>query len=266
MNKTITLIMALLLSHTVFAKDHVVVKPFDNIKWGLLNPLRGDASPKAVDLWGNRTKDTATGMLVKFNKGFSSPPHIHNISYRGVVIKGLMHNDDPAAETSWLPSGSFWTQPAGDSHITAANDKENLIYLEIDSGPYLVMPEDQAFDNGENAISVHQTNMVWINSDDITWINQDGIDMAFLWGNPEKSHGSLIRIPAGLSGVIQSKQALKAVVIQGQIQYQEKSNQMLPLQPGSFFSSDTSATHLIQSAHESLIYIHAQGRYQVSND
>lgn len=114
------------------------VMPAEDVNWGYLNPLRGDKSPGAADLWGDRTKNMPTGMLVRFNKGFSSPPHIHNISYRGIVIKGLMHNDDPTAESLWLPQGSYWTQPAGQNHITAANDEENLIYLEIDSGPYLV--------------------------------------------------------------------------------------------------------------------------------
>ena len=52
------------------AHDYSVISTED-IEWGMLNPLRGDASPRAADLWGDRTKDTATGMLVKFKKGFS---------------------------------------------------------------------------------------------------------------------------------------------------------------------------------------------------
>lgn len=87
----------------------------DNVEWGgWLNPLRGDKSPAAGKLWGgDRTKNEPAGFLVKFNKGFSSPPHIHNITYRGVVIKGLLHNDDENAEKQWLPAGSYWQQPAG---------------------------------------------------------------------------------------------------------------------------------------------------------
>ena len=145
------------------AKDYSVLAT-DDIEWGLLNPLRGDASPRAADLWGDRTKDMATGMLVKFNKGFSSPPHIHNISYRGIVIEGLMHNDDPAAEKMWLPAGSFWTQPAGEIHITAANARDNTIYLEIDSGPYLVLSAEKAFDNGERPVNMDERNLVWLDS------------------------------------------------------------------------------------------------------
>ena len=48
-----------------------------------------------------------------------------------------------------MPTGSFWTQPAGEDHTTAANADTNLIYLEIDSGPYLVKPSSYKFDNGE---------------------------------------------------------------------------------------------------------------------
>jgi quercetin dioxygenase-like cupin family protein len=108
--------------HILHAKD---------VDWGYLNPLRGDKSPGAANLWGNRSFNSATGMLVRFNKGFSSPPHIHNISYRGIVLEGLMHNDEPSAPEKWLSKGSFWTQPAGHVHITAANGetKSNKAYL-----------------------------------------------------------------------------------------------------------------------------------------
>jgi hypothetical protein len=89
-----------------------------DIEWGYLNPLRGDKSPAATDLWGDRTKNTATGMLVKFNKGFASPPHIHNISYRGIVIEGLMHNDDPSELESAvsMPAGSYFSSKGDFSH------------------------------------------------------------------------------------------------------------------------------------------------------
>ena len=70
----------------VQAQDKVIAAK--DVEWGYLNPARGDTSPGAADLWGDRTKDTATGMLVRFNKGFESPPHIHNITYRGIVIEG----------------------------------------------------------------------------------------------------------------------------------------------------------------------------------
>ena len=75
------------------------------VKWEQLNPARGDNSPKAGTLWGDRKGSVPTGFLVKFVDGFSSPPHIHNVSYRGVVISGLIHNDDPDAADIWMPAG-----------------------------------------------------------------------------------------------------------------------------------------------------------------
>ncbi|GAB3476738.1 DUF4437 domain-containing protein [Marinomonas epiphytica] len=154
----------------------------DNIEWGYLNPLRGKLSPGAADLWERRTSDTATGMLVRFNKGFESPPHIHNITYRGIVIDGLMHNDAPNATKMWMPQGSFWTQPAGEDHTTAANGENNLIYLEIDSGPYLVQPSAEKFDNGECPLNLHTDNIVWLNKNDLHNINAEGVQSTFVWG------------------------------------------------------------------------------------
>ena len=108
------------------------------IVWEKLNPARGDKSPQAGTIWGDRKGIQATGFLAKFVDGFSSPPHIHNVTYRAVVIKGLVHNDDPEAEHMWMKPGSFWTQPRGEVHITAAKGEENIALVEIDSGPYLV--------------------------------------------------------------------------------------------------------------------------------
>jgi hypothetical protein len=117
---------------SVAAEKKPEITRFADIEWGYLNPARGDAGPRAATLWGDRTANVASGFLVKFKDGFSSPPHIHNVTYRGVVISGLVHNDDPKAENMWLPAGSFWTQPAGESHITAAIGKNNIAFYKDD--------------------------------------------------------------------------------------------------------------------------------------
>ena len=145
--KSLSIVVLLLSQHSWAQPAQSEIIAAEDVRWGYLNPLRGDKSPGAADLWGNRAIDSATGMLVRFKKGFASPPHIHNITYRGVVIHGLLHNDDPKAERLWMPTGSFWTQPAGEEHITAADAETNMIYLEIDSGPYLVKPSKEHFDN-----------------------------------------------------------------------------------------------------------------------
>jgi hypothetical protein len=59
-----------------------------------------------------------------------------------------VHNDDPDAANMWMGPGSFWSQPAGEPHITsAAAEGGATIFLEILEGPYLVRPTKEAFDN-----------------------------------------------------------------------------------------------------------------------
>ena len=126
-----------------------------------LNPAWGDAAPQAGVLWGDIRANVPSGVLLKFADGFTSPPHIHNITYRAVVIEGAVHNDDPTADDMWMGSGSFWTQPAGENHITAGRPGAGATaFLEIMEGPYLVQPSDQAYDNGERPINVAANNVV----------------------------------------------------------------------------------------------------------
>lgn len=266
MNKLKLVVLALVIgSITVptMANDYSVIAT-DDIEWGLLNPLRGDASPIAADLWGDRTKNMATGMLVKFKKGFSSPPHIHNITYRGIVIEGLMHNDDPNAKRMWLPTGSFWTQPADESHITAANSQNNLIYLEIDNGPYHVLPAKKAFDNGERPINVDERNLVWLDTKDVKWLEKGRVQLAYLWGSPRSTNGSFVKLPAGFKGTIENANGLKAVVIRGKAIHQwsnEKPKTLLS--PGSFFSSKAEGQHKINVEVDTLLYINSNANYTI---
>ena len=138
-----------------------------------LNPAHGDASPQAGVLWGDIEKNVASGALMVFADGFSSPPHIHNITYRAIVISGADHNDDPGAEKSWMGPGSFRIQPAGESHITAAaSGNEGTAFLEIMEGPYLVKSPESAFDNGERPLNIDARNLVWIYASDVSWVDQ----------------------------------------------------------------------------------------------
>ncbi|HAO16728.1 MAG TPA: hypothetical protein DCQ38_03885 [Alteromonas macleodii] len=251
-----------LLFPSAHAQDKVIA--VKDAEWGYLNPARGDKSPGAADLWGDRTKDTATGMLVRFNKGFESPPHIHNITYRGIVIEGEMHNDDPNAAKMWMPTGSFWTQPAGEDHTTAANDKTNLIYLEIDEGPYLVKPSKEHFDNGERPINVHADNMVWLHETDIANISATGVSSAYLWGDTHSLYGSFVKLPQGFEGEIVAKSdEFKAVVISGSLKY----DNVKTLDPGSYFTLSKGAHSRIENEGNkpSIVYIRATSPYQVKD-
>ncbi len=258
-----------------------VTKPTSNVvlaskvAWTQLNPARGDASPQAATLWGDRSGTQATGFLVKFVDGFSSPPHIHNVTYRGVVIAGGVHNDDPAAEPMWMPAGSFWTQPAGEPHITAARGT-TIAYIEIDKGPYLVMPTDEAFDNGERPVNIDASNMVWLGAASTTWIQSSAESafgkepqVAFLWGNPQsdQANGTLLKLPAGFSGNIRSHDSsLRAVVIEGQAKYQiDGKTDGKSLTPGSYFSSRGEFLHHISTAGEAdcILYVRSGGKFDI---
>ncbi|WP_283636570.1 DUF4437 domain-containing protein [Aquaticitalea lipolytica] len=250
------------------SKNEVVTT--QDIKWGWLNPLRGDKSPAAGQLWGDRTDTLASGFLVKFKKGFSSPPHIHNVTYRGVVIKGLLHNDDENAKHMWLPSGSFWVQPAGEAHITAADGEENLAYIEIQEGPYLVKSTIEAFDNGERPVNVDKSNLVWLNANDITWVsNKSDVETAFLWGNHNEGElrASLIKLPADFKGEIKNLSLnFRAVIIQGNLMLQlPEYKEAYKLNAGNYFGAEKNSTHYItvKDDQEVIIYIRANGKFEV---
>ncbi|KGL63423.1 DUF4437 domain-containing protein [Polaribacter sp. Hel1_85] len=248
------------------------VKLASEIEWEQLNPARGENSPKAGTIWGDRKANEATGFLAKFTKGFSSPPHIHNVSYHGIVISGSIHNDDPHAEKMWMPAGSYWTQPEGEAHITAANASENVAYIEIEKGPYLVHPTEAAFDNGERPINVDKSNLVWLDASDISWIENSEnhkIKAAFLWGNKhnQELYGTFIKIAPGFKGKILSEgKIFRGIVIQGNINYQMPSNpKNYVLAPGSTFSATENSKHFISINEEVIIYLRTNGNFVVSS-
>ena len=262
---------------TVCSSMQVAAEPSNEVilasevKWTPLNPLRGDKSPKAGTLWGDpdRKFPVATGFLVQFADGFSSPPHIHNITYRGVVISGLVHNDDPNAAKMWMPAGSFWTQPAGEVHITAAKGSTNVAYIEIDKGPYLVLPPKEAFDRGERPINIDSSNIVWVDSPGAP-ASANGPKVAFLWGNLQDGqlNGTLVKLPAGFAGKINSHgSTFRAVVIKGQPQYQlPGKSDVKNLKPGSYFGSKGESVHQIssQAEEECIIYVRSEGKFKVT--
>ena len=232
------------------------------IIWEKLNPARGDQSPQAGTVWGDRKGKVATGFLAKFVDGFSSPPHIHNVTYRAMVVKGLVHNDDPNAENMWMAPGSFWTQPAGESHITSSKG-ESIAYVEIDSGPYLVKPIDQNFDNGEQPINISNNNMIWLDNNEVKMIDNVNSEIAYLW-EKNQLKGRLIKIKSGFNGEIQNDgNIFHAVIIQGEVQY--KSPELKKLDSGSYFTSTEKSKHQLKASNNSdcLIYIRTNGDLRI---
>jgi hypothetical protein len=61
--------------------------------------------------------------------------------------------------------------PQGEVHITSAEGSGSLAYIEIEEGPYLVLPEEEAFDSGERPVNMDQSNLVWLNAADVNWVD-----------------------------------------------------------------------------------------------
>lgn len=239
------------------------------VDWTYLNPARKDKAPGAGTLWGDRESTGATGFLLKPKDGFESPPHTHNVSYRGIVISGFLHNDDPNAANMWMPAGSFWTQPKGHVHTTSATGTDALAYIEIEEGPYLVLPKEDEFDSGERPINVDKSNIVWLDASDIKWIEpkeRNGAKVAFLWQDDERAlNGSFINFPAGFKGGIRAESpSFKAIVIRGIPKYQAGDSPEQMLETGSYFGSQGKAFHAVQSeASDTLLYVRTKGKYSI---
>ncbi|MCF2907029.1 DUF4437 domain-containing protein [Pseudoalteromonas sp. DL2-H2.2] len=267
------IISACFFSHALKAQDtslgsnEVTIISTEQIEWGHLNPARGDKSPKAANLWGDRTQAGATGMLVRFEPGFSSPPHIHNVSYRGIVIEGLLHNDDPQAKAMWMPPGSYWTQPAGEDHITSANAPGNMIYLEIDQGPYLVKPSAQQFDNGERPVNLHYANLTWLDQHTSTQLKGAGIQLANLWQQGPLT-GVLVKLPANAKVQLSSTGSeFKAVVIRGALNFlQTKTQQNQVLRPGSYLAAGEPVQMALSADESALLYVRTNEPFQIARN
>ncbi len=259
-------------------RSSITITPYSSVQWTPRNPARGDNSPKAGTLWGDRSADVATGFLVQFKDGFSSPPHIHNVSYRGIVLSGLVHKDDPGAAKMWMPPGSYWTQPKGEAHITAASGTKNLAYIEIDEGPYLVHPTKQAFDSGERPINIDASNIVWLDASNTNWISSknsadrsDGPQIAYLWGIPQEQQmsGILLKLPRDFEGKLSANNATAhAVVLQGRVEIrsQSKSQAQSIAMGGSFQSKNGLNIHISNNSEDqSILYIRTDSQLKISS-
>ena len=256
-------------------KSIKVLSP-EQIDFVSLNPARGDAAPQAGMLWGDLREDVPTGMILKFADGFASPPHIHNITYRGVVINGALHNDDPEAANMWMGQGSYWMQPAGEDHITSAKPGgPATAFLEIQEGPYLVQPSDGAFDNGERPVNVDRTNLVWVPAKKMNWTsptsssNTVNAEISFLWGSlePGLPSATMLKILGGDAISFKGeKTPFHAVVIAGTISHSVRdASDTTPLNAGSYFTSNPGVTHQVacKGDENCMLYIRTENRFVI---
>ncbi len=211
----------------------VLITPMERLTWRALNPARGDASPMASTLWGDRHADAGpTAFLVRFVDGFSSPPHVHNVTYRALVLDGEVHNAGPDEPVVWMPPGSYWTQSAGGVHITSSRGA-SMALVEIDTGPYLVRPPSEA--SLETAGSVNTP------SPDIGWHDDaDGTARVAPWASRTAPGASatLMRISAGASASVPTVTGERNVVVSGSVH----ANGGQSLDPGSLIAARSDGT------------------------
>ncbi len=233
----------------------VSVRPATELEWTALNPARGDASPRAATLWGDRAAEGPSGFLVRFADGFASPPHIHNVSYRAVVISGEVHNDDPDAASMWMAPGSFWTQPHAEAHITSSRGISTA-YVEIDDGPYLVHPAEQAEAVAEKPVNLDATNLVW------TATGVPHVEVARLWGAPDEGPGGvMVRVAAKRRARIQGAETVRAILLTGEA----SAASARPLEAGSLLSG-TDVPLQCESAEPCTWYARIDGGFNLARE
>ncbi|WP_430815298.1 DUF4437 domain-containing protein [Carboxylicivirga sp. RSCT41] len=231
-----------------------------------LNPARGDKAPQAGAIYGNIRDTVATGYIGKFKDGFSSPTHIHNVTYRAIVMNGELHNADENAPMMWMPTGSAWTQPKGQLHITAARGKNAMAYIEIDSGPYLVWPPYKNFQSDGRPINIHASNMIYLGKDESKLIEENcNAKIAYTWEKKNGENGYLLKLPAGFKGQIHSKGSIfYGIIIKGNLAYTMPNiEKAINLDQGSHFNSTAEAIHDVTTQEASLVYIRTNNTFKV---
>lgn len=254
-------------SASVVDPDYKVVL-LSEVEWEQLNPARGENSPKAATLWGDRTGPGPSGFLLRPVDGFKSPPHIHTANYHGVVIKGSIHNADPEADEVYLPPGSFWTQPGSGVHITAAKGSA-LAYIEVED-TFDVLPAKDA--------SANLVEPVVIQASDIDWTDQPGLEVPSdqakvveLWSDPDNDRlsGALLKLSAGSTRIPMDDNGttLHAVVIQGKpkLEMHNETNGKT-LEPGSYFGSEGDSPHEISCVGDEDCIIYIRREFKFSAD
>lgn len=261
---------------TSSAEPDSTLQTASEVRWEPLNPARGDASPMAATLWGDRNGSGPTGFLFRPVDGFRSPPHIHNVSYRGVVIRGLIHNDEPQADERWMPAGSFWTQPRGSVHITAARGSDILAYIEIDEGPHLVRPVEEAFSSEDEPMNIDASSIAWVDllsvfpgEPFVASTSAEGPEVALLWGDPgdDQPSGILFKLATGSAIRMRSHAStLRLVTIQGRQDLREADEAGIAnMEPGGYLGSTRgSEVHVSCNAGtDCIVYVRAEGRLEV---
>lgn len=74
---------------------------------------------------------------IKLPGGTVSPVHTHTADYYGVVISGVVANEQtPAGPDRPLPPGSYWYQRGGEPHVTKCISPTECLFFVTSSGSF----------------------------------------------------------------------------------------------------------------------------------
>lgn len=110
-------------------QKQMIVTPFQDAKFVLVDPARPDGSQLAV-LSGDPTKG-ASAMLLKMKKG-AGRLHVHSSDYHLVLLEGTMKHwaeNEKETDAKTLGPGSYWFQPGNQAHGDSCLTDECLMFI-----------------------------------------------------------------------------------------------------------------------------------------
>jgi hypothetical protein len=76
------------------------------------------------------------GTFIKMPAGYVSPAHTHTEDYWAVVVSGVMVNKKPDGPDVPLPTGSYYFQRGGESHVTKCTSAEGCVFFVSQNGKF----------------------------------------------------------------------------------------------------------------------------------
>jgi quercetin dioxygenase-like cupin family protein len=106
----------------------------NQLKWTKLDAT----GRETADLFGDRSKPELFGYLVKWPRNTVAKAHSHPEDRQGIVLSGTFYHGHgrrfDASALERRTQGTYFIEPAGDSHFGATKDEETILYF-VGIGP-----------------------------------------------------------------------------------------------------------------------------------
>ncbi len=113
-----------------------IARSLDQQEW-LASPDSTDPKHGAT-LFGDRTKSELFGLLVKWPPNTTAKAHSHPEDRHVMVVSGTFYyahgSKFDRSKLERLPTGTYFTEPAGDAHFGATTDEGAVLYF-VGIGP-----------------------------------------------------------------------------------------------------------------------------------